>query len=252
MAVIGVCAYEGLNLNRDTDADISADGLIDVDYSLDNNFAYSVIDTDESLTYAPVGARARYGLVFYVGTAITQDSYSYMAIALAKQGYLVVLPKMTLNMAYAFYGKEEAAFNKYSDVKFFVGGHSQGGGAAVRRAQENQDKLLGTILYAPLCYNEDSIADAQMPVLLIEATKDNVLTTDMKADAKTRLPTCYSAYILDGCHMSFSTFDSDAILNMFGDGPLNEEQKHVQKMLTIEYTLNFMKTVVFGQYPMPI
>ena len=155
-------------------------------------------------------------------------------------------------MAYAFYGKEEAAFSKYSDVKFFVGGHSQGGGAAVRRAQENQDKLLGTILYAPLCYNEDSIADAQMPVLLIEATKDNVLTTDMKADAKSRLPACYSAYILDGCHMSFSTFDSDAILNMFGDGPLNEEQKHVQKMLTIEYTLNFMKTVVFGQYPMPI
>ena len=52
--------------------------------------------------------------------------------------------------------------------------------------------------------------------------------------------------------MSFSTFDDDGILGFFGDGPLTEAQKAEQKQKTIEYTLEFMKMVVLGQYPMPI
>lgn len=246
LSVICVGVYFGFKPNDMGDKGRS------VDYSLDNDYEYEVIDTDESLTYSPVGVEPQYGLVFYVGTAIDQAHYSYLAIALAKQGYIVVLPKMMLNMAYAFYSEQEIAFENHKDVRFFIGGHSQGGGAAVKRVQENSDKVLGAILYAPLCYAEDSIKDAETPTLLIEATKDNVLTADMKADAKSRLPTCYSGYMLDGCHMSFSTFDDDGILGFFGDGPLTEAQKAEQKQKTIEYTLEFMKTVVLGQYPMPI
>lgn len=215
-----------------------------IDYSITNNFEYVVNDTKDGVSYEPVGVTPKYGLIFYVGTAIDYSYYDYLGKALAKQGYVVVLPKVKMGLAYMLYNETEPAFSNYSSIEFFVGGHSQGGGAAVKRTQENLLKVKGVVLYAPLCYNEDSIKDAGIPTLLLEATKDGVLTPDMKADAKTRLPDNRTEYMLNGSHMSFSTFDDDGTLSFFNDGPATEEEKMVQRDKTIEYTLSFMGSVI--------
>jgi len=104
--------------------------------------------------------------------------------------------------------------------------------------------VKGVVLYAPLCYMEDTVKDSGLPVLLLEATNDGVLTSDMKADAKSRLPLAREEYMLEGCHMSFSTMDDDSVLSMFFDGPASEEVKKAQKDKTVEYTLNFLNSVV--------
>ena len=215
-----------------------------VDYSKENYFEYERIDARDAVSYVPVGVEAQYGLIFYIGTAIPYENYDYLAEPLVRAGYVVVLPKVDMGLAYMLYKETEKAFSRYPNIQFFVGGHSQGGGAAVRRAEENLDKVKGVVLYAPLCYMDDTIKDSGLPVLLLEATNDGVLSSEMKADAKTRLPTSREEYMLEGCHMSFSSMDDDSILSMFFDGPASEDVKQRQKDKTVEYTLNFLNAVV--------
>ena len=212
-----------------------------VDYSADNNYAYQIVSDEDYVTYVP-DANATHGFLFYLGTMIAPEYYDYLASALAKQGYLVVIS--TNAMSYTLYDEEEYTFTDYPNIKFFVGGHSQGGGAAVKRTNENRDKVAGVVLLAPLAYPHDSIADAGIPVLLLEATKDGVLTSAMKADAKLCIPDDSEQYMIEGCHMSFSTFDSDGTLTMFRDGPATQEEKDAQRTATVAYVLAFLKSVV--------
>ena len=210
-----------------------------VDYSKDNSYEIEVTEDKDAVTYMPVGAKAKYGLLFYVGTSIPPECYAYLAEPLAKQGYAVVISKLLL--AYLAYAKTEPAFQKYPNIEFFIGGHSQGGGAAVRRAQENSDSVKGVILCAPLCYGRDTIKDSAIPTLLLEATKDGVLKEGNKVAAKAKLPDTRTEYMLEGCHMSFSSMDGDGILELFHDGPATEEEKISQKELTYSYVLKFMR-----------
>ena len=108
-----------------------------VDYSKDNSYEFEVTEDDDAVTYMPKGVTAKYGLLFYLGTFIAPEGYSYLAEPLAKQGYAVVISKIAL--AYFLYKQTEVAFEKYPNIEFFIGGHSQGGGAAIKRAQENID-----------------------------------------------------------------------------------------------------------------
>lgn len=256
-----------------------------VDYSVEQNFNVKVTDDDTALTYEPIYSPKyvdgvlttytkvdyKYGLVFYVGTAIPQDQYDYLARSLAKEGYLVVLPKFNLNMAYVEYKDVENAFVRYPNVTFFIGGHSQGGGSAIRRAQENASTVAGAILYAPLVYRHpkldsdgnqvvdengvdvyinDSLAETNLPILLLEAHNDHVLTADMKNNAKGRLGNHYEYHLITpGSHMSFSTMDDDSLLSLFnndGDG-MSQEEKNMQRTQTIAFTLAFMRSTILSK-----
>lgn len=247
---------------------------VPVDYASDMNFDVKIVEDDDYKIYEPISNDGKevdykYGVIFYLGTAINEDNYDYLGNALAKQGYLAVMPK--IYFAYFQYKDVENAFERYKDVKFFIGGHSQGGGAAIRRAQENSNQVAGAILFAPLAsrhqlldeegnpvvnddgitvYVNDSLKDLQLPTLLLEASGDHVLKQEFKDDALSRLnPATLTRYMIEpGAHMSFSTFDSDSILEMFkndGDG-ITEEQKAEQRRLTVVYTLAFLRSVVVG------
>ena len=220
---------------------------------------------DDGMTYTKVNYR--YGVVFYVGTAIEPKYYEYLGTALAKQGYLVVMPKFKLNMAYNYYAEQEKAFSDYPNVKFFIAGHSQGGGAAIRRASENASSVAGAILLSPLAYRHkkfdengkpvkdendveiyisDNLKDVDVPTLLIEAAEDHVLTDEMKADARSRLKEGYTHKVISpGAHMSFCTADSDDVLKVFnddGDG-ISESDKQAQRTQTVAYVLEFVKNL---------
>ncbi|MBD5092264.1 MAG: hypothetical protein HDT36_02670 [Clostridiales bacterium] len=215
-----------------------------VDYGKDNSYEFEVTEDDDAVTYMPKGATAKYGLLFYLGTIIPPECYAYLAEPLARQGYVVVIPKILF--AYFLYKETEVAFEKHPNVEFFIGGHSQGGGAAIKRAQENPNSIKGVILYAPLCNGKETIEDTSIPTLLLEATKDNVLNYSQKETARGRLPENRTEYMLEGCHMSFSSFDDDALLAPFNDGPVTAEEKAAQKEMTYQYTLAFMRSVILG------
>lgn len=256
------------------------DESVSVDYSAENSFFVKTTDSDSALVFEPVQdpvygdsgmtytkVNYRYGVVFYVGTAIEPKYYEYLGTALAKQGYLVVMPKFKLNMAYNYYTEQEQAFSDYPNVKFFIAGHSQGGGAAIRRASENASSVAGAILLSPLAYRHkkldengkpvkdengveiyiaDNLKDVDVPTLLIEAAEDRVLTDEMKADARSRLKEGYTQKAISpGAHMSFCTADSDETLKFFnndGDG-ISESDKQAQRTQTVAYVLEFIKNL---------
>lgn len=256
------------------------DESVSVDYSAENSFFVKTTDSDSALVFEPVQdpvygdsgmtytkVNYRYGVVFYVGTAIEPKYYEYLGTALAKQGYLVVMPKFKLNMAYNCYTEQEQAFSDYPNVKFFIAGHSQGGGAAIRRASENASSVAGAILLSPLAYRHkkldengkpvkdengveiyiaDNLKDVDVPTLLIEAAEDRVLTDKKKADAKSRLKEGYTHKVISpGAHMSFCTADSDETLKFFnndGDG-ISESDKQAQRTQTVAYVLEFIKNL---------
>ncbi len=231
ICVVAVCACN----------DSGEDTAVYVDYSAVNDYEIEKVEEDDYVTYAPMGVEATCGVLFYLGTAIAPAYYEYLTTALAKQGYLVVVS--TNLFAYIQYAEEEPTFENYPNVKFFIGGHSQGGGAGVRRAVENADKVAGLFLLAPLTFDGYSLAETDMPVLLLNAENDGVLSSTMKSEAKSRLPESRTEYLIDGCHMSFSTNDDDAILKLFSDGPASAEVKTKQRELTEDYVLDFLKSV---------
>lgn len=219
-----------------------------IDYSIDNNFQVDVAEFSDSRVYTPRGKTGRYGLIFYVGTGIKPEYYDYLGYRLARQGYAVVMPNIKAFLAYINYKQNESAFDNYPDVKFFVGGHSQGGGAAVKRTQENADRVLGAVLLAPLCFREDNLHGLNMPTLLLEASGDHVLSDIQKDDARSRFDEnmLTNHTIIPGAHMSFSTYDDDDGLRFFnGDGDgITEDQKEMQRELTANYVLDFMNGIV--------
>ena len=246
-------------------------------YASDNSFAVDVVDTDEALTFAPKGFKCSYGVILYVGALVSPSYYSYLGTALAKQGYLAVIPKFNLNMSAQDYKEKEAAFENYKDVKFFIAGHDQGGGAAIRRAQENPGKIAGVLLYSPLVvpriildedgrpskdddgnwlYANDSIANLNLPTLWIESD-DATRTDDVKSGISERLnqSTVTEYAIKNSTALGFTStlldsYKNDENGNLTGDNALTDEEKSAlenaqnQLDLTVKYTLKFLKNCV--------
>ncbi len=223
-------------------------------YARDNSFEVEVIDGEASLIFEPKDFGYSYGVVFYVGTMLPPQNYAYLGKALARQGYLVVIPKFDGNMSYSDYKPKEDAFTQYPDVKFFICGHDQGGGAAIRRAQEDPSKIAGVALYAPICVErmvtdengkyildedgnvmkiEDSIASLYLPTLLLE-TDDPLRTEEFKQKALSHVnKKTLSAFTL-----------TNSTSNGFGKGgELNDIQK-AQQTSTVYLTLAFLRNVV--------
>ncbi len=237
--------------------------LPEVDYGKDNDFETSIEDGEDSLIFSPKGATPAAGLIFYVGTMISEQNYKYLGEALAREGYLAVFPKVMF--AFYNYRDSEPALERFKDVRFFLGGHSQGGGAAIRRAQEDPERTEGLILLAPLCFDYDgamfegddvkdfyNVADAEIPSLILRAEGDRVLSAAQTAASSmcVNKAFCEEHEISPGAHMSFSTADNDSVLKFFnndGDG-ISEQDKKAQRDATVRFVLAFMKRVTRGEF----
>ncbi len=262
-----------------------------INYAIDNSFIVLERNIGNALVFSPVTNATRdengkvtngnnlnceYGVILYVGMGVEPERYSYLATALAKQGYLVVIPQLDNNLAYTHYQAEETAFETYGNVKFFIAGHSfEGGASAIRRTSENKDKVMGTVLCAPVgsrhklldengepvkddngveIYVSDNLLDCSLPVLLIEADNDKVRTQEQANDAKARLKDGYVSKIVQGGnHTAFAEIDIEDDLPIkflpTYTADINAttiEQKTSQRSATCDFTLAFLRSVVLG------
>lgn len=190
--------------------------------------------SESSVTYyAPKDVEVSKGIIFYLGTTIAPKKYVKIATMIASKGYLVAFPQN--EFAYVLYSISETQtkniYSKYPNVKFFLGGHSQGGGAATKMSNTRVNEIYGTILLSPLSYSKDSIADSGLPVLFFEAQNDKVLSASQKAESKTTLPVDAEMIFLEGCnHMGYSdnTFLFDGKCTI---GVENQQRITGEKML---------------------
>lgn len=168
-------------------------------------------------------------LIFYLGTAMSVDNYDSILLEIASHGISVVVPDN--RFADLTYKTDERAYGMFDASSFVLGGHSQGGGAAIRRASENLETTKACMLFSPMISNDSSLKDTDLPVLFFEAQNDNILNSQQKNEVKTRMNGSCRYVLLEGAnHMCYGKSDA-AIL---GDGKNERDKSEIQTQVADE------------------
>ncbi len=149
------------------------------------------------------------GIVMYPGALVEPLSYGYIANELAKQGYLVAIPDVNLNLSITENNKAEEFISNYSNKiqDWYVGGHSMGGVSATYFAEENQDIIDGVILLGSYPAKSTDLSDNNQIVLSIYAENDGLTTLDDVEESKKNLPNdAIFAEIKGGNHAQFGMY----------------------------------------------
>jgi hypothetical protein len=122
------------------------------------------------------------GYIFYPGGRVDYRAYAPMANALAKEGFLVVVPSMPLNLA--VFGIDEAAdvIAAHPEISHWVlGGHSLGGSMAANYVYKHPDKIDGLVFLASYPADSNDLSNYSGSVLSISGSSDG-LATSMKIE----------------------------------------------------------------------
>lgn len=175
-----------------------------VDYSdlAANSYEVEEVTNTGYKLYRPVADGVEYALIFFLGTAMSVDNYDYIMTKTAAAGVAVYVPSNPFPDL--TYNTIAIDYNAIGAEYYLVGGHSQGGGAAVRYAAENADTIKGLILFSPLVSNDATLVGIDIPSLYFQAENDYVLTDAMQADAKSRMNDACKYVLLNGAgHMCY-------------------------------------------------
>jgi dienelactone hydrolase len=113
------------------------------------------------------------GLIYYPGGLVDPEAYAVTAQGIADAGYLVVIPKMPLNLAFIGINRADRIRADYPEIESWViGGHSLGGAMAAEYAKNNIDSIDGIIMFASYPANYDDFVNFPMPILTIIGSRD--------------------------------------------------------------------------------
>lgn len=127
---------------------------------------------DGQLVFRPDSPTDR-GLIYYPGGLVDPEAYAVTAQGIANAGYLVVIPKMPLNLAFMGLNKADGIRADFPQIESWViGGHSLGGAMAAEYAKNNVADLDGLILYASYPSNNEDFMDFPMPILTVIGSRD--------------------------------------------------------------------------------
>ena len=146
---------------------------------------------DGQLVFRPSSPNDK-GLIYYPGGLVEPEAFAATAQGIADAGYLVVIPKMPLNLAFTGINRADGIRTDFPEIESWViGGHSLGGAMAAEYAKNNVDNLDGLIMYASYPANNEDFVDFPIPILTIMGSKDPGVTEqeafyDAIADSATR------------------------------------------------------------------
>ncbi len=127
---------------------------------------------DGQLVFRP-DSPTKKGLIYYPGGLVDPEAYAVTAQGIADAGYLVVIPKMPLNLAFAGINRADTIRSDFPEIETWViGGHSLGGAMAAEYAKNNVDNLDGLIMYASYPANNEDFVDFPIPILTIMGSRD--------------------------------------------------------------------------------
>lgn len=143
---------------------------------------------DDGYTFRPVEP-ADVGFVLYPGARVDPASYAVAARDIAEEGFLVVVPELTLNLAVLDASVAADVIAAHPDVdRWVVGGHSLGGAMAAGFAEDRRDDVSGLVLWAAYPPNGVDLSTADLAVASIFGTSDGLTTLDDIEDSRPRLP----------------------------------------------------------------
>ncbi|AJH18689.1 MULTISPECIES: alpha/beta hydrolase [Bacillus] len=149
---------------------------------------------------------AKIGVIFYQGAKVEAEAYSYLGKALAKEGHVVVMPKLPLNLAILGINAVDSVIEQYPEVqKWYVAGHSMGGAMISKYAFQHEDKVDGIIFLGS--YPADDFSTKSIPMLSIYGEVDALATVE-KIESNKKLMSKNTAMhmIKGGNHAHFGMY----------------------------------------------
>jgi len=147
------------------------------------------VSEDGSLYFQPRVGRPQTGLVLYPGGRVEPEAYAVLAHDMAREGYLVVIPRMPLNLAVLDRQAARRVMAEYPGVKHWVvGGHSLGGAMAAGYAGGEKSGVQGLILMASFPAESNDLSQSGLRVLSIYGTQDGLATPEEITGAAELLP----------------------------------------------------------------
>lgn len=173
-----------------------------------------------ALVFKPSDGKATAGLIFYPGGRVDYRAYSPMAEALAKKGFLVIIPRMPFNLAVFGYNQAEKYIQEYPAIEnWVIGGHSLGGSMAAHYIFGHQQAGYGLLLVASYPAGSDDLSDYAGSVYSIYASLDGLTTSEKIQNSRSLLPmNTEFIEISGGNHAQFGWYgkqpgDNDAVIS---------------------------------------
>jgi pimeloyl-ACP methyl ester carboxylesterase len=148
------------------------------------------------IAFEPVNVKPTTGFVFYPGGRVDYRAYAGPLHQIAAEGYLVILLRVRLNLAFFDINAADRAIASFPEEKnWAIGGHSLGGVASALYASSH-DQVGGLVFWAS--YPPDnSLKDKDIRILSIYGTLD-MAGMDVFDQSRTLLPTDTEFVVIPG------------------------------------------------------
>lgn len=197
------------------------------------------VDVGAYLTFSPADQQYTTGFIFYPGGRVDYRAYAPMAHALAAEGYLVIIPRMPLNLAVFGINKAEQVIHAYPQVTHWViGGHSLGGSMAAHYLYQHPDQIEGLVLLASYPASKDDLTGYAGKVISISGSLDGLATPEKIEASKLLLPVSTQYLVIQGGNHAFFGWYGD----QSGDNPATITRK-VQQLTVLLGILPIMQSV---------
>jgi hypothetical protein len=205
--------------------------------ALAGNASYTVVNTDDSITFTPTGNKNSTGIIIYPGGKVEAESYSVLASKLAADNYTTIIVKMPFNLAFFGANKADEVIAQHPEIKFWVmAGHSLGGVFASDYAVNHPEKIKGVVYLAS--YPSANASKATFKGLSIRGSQDALTTSEDVAVNLNKFPANTTfVTISGGNHYNVGDYGTQAGDN---NSTITRQQ---QQSETVNYILQFLKNL---------
>ncbi|BDZ67890.1 alpha/beta fold hydrolase [Methanobacterium ferruginis] len=205
--------------------------------ALNSTDSYTVVNTDDSVTFTPTGNRSAIGLIIYPGAKVQTESYSVIGSKLAENGYTTIIAKMPFNLAFFGVNKADRVIEKHTEINTWVIiGHSLGGVFASEYALNHQDKIRGVIYLA--AYPSSNVSNVTFKALSIRGSRDGLTLSEDISGNLDKFPKNTTFITIEGGnHYNFGDYGFQA-----GDNNSTITREEQQKQ-TVDAIVEFLKTL---------
>jgi len=205
--------------------------------------AVAALDSDDMvtvtsepwLTFSPNDIAATTGFIFYPGGRISYLGYSDMMRAISENGYLVVVPKMPLNIAFTAPNVADEIIAAYPEITHWViGGHSVGGTFAVQYTFKHPENIDGVAIWSSYPADSNDISRSDIPVVLMYGSREQGVT-DEGVNARKHLLPVNTVYVSieGGDHHQFGTYALTTEENLATISVTAQHEKIIAAMLEL-------------------
>lgn len=194
--------------------------------ALESDNAVTITD-NPWLTFTPNTPALEIGFIFYPGGRISHLGYSDLMRKISEKGYLVVVPKMPINMAIFNPNIANKIIAAHPEInKWVIGGHSVGGTAATIFTAAHPEKIDGLAIWSSYPNNSSDLSRLTIPTILMYGGNETGVTDESVGERKHLLPP-NSLYIKieGGDHHQFGSYQLTNEVNL---ATISLEEQHMQ------------------------